>query len=41
MITLMAGCKDIQKANDRSQQGLPEEAMQKANVVEDRWRADK
>jgi hypothetical protein len=29
------------KANDRSQQGLPEEAMQKANVVEDSWRADK
>jgi len=29
------------KANDRSRQGLPEEAMQKANVVEDSWRADK
>jgi hypothetical protein len=29
------------KANERSRQGLPEEAMQKANVVEDSWRADK
>lgn len=32
---------NTQKANDRSRQGLPEEAMQKANVVKDSWRADK